>query len=202
MMKFSTHGKNGFSQELIDQLAPEDKELSFLCGYVSLNPVFTTKVKEEVPRYTRGRFENVTEPGYNKLLSTTIPKNELKSLRNGNQFKMSYFKTNDTKVKDRLKIKDYHICNSLTYCSPWLNKYDKNFKNRGKVYTSVYVMFQDEKRLLTQECEKRFGYITYPFCATATVLFPPTKCDEIWTVGWIKALTKSDSDVEYGENAK
>ena len=203
MLKFDKHGKNGFNQELIDKLTSEEKELSFLCGYVSLNPVFKKEIKEEMPQYTRIRFEVVTKANNYENRLAIIPTEELESLKNGEHFKTSYFKDNAAKIKERLKIKGDYICNTLRYCSPWLSNDEKTFKNRGKVYTSVYVMFENNKKvLLTQQFDQTLGYIAYPLCATATVLFPPTKKDETWTVGWIKAITKSDINVEYGETAK
>ena len=203
MLKYDKYGKSGFNQELIDKLTPDEKDLSFLCGYISLNPVFKKETKEEMPQYTRSRFEVVTKANNYENRLAKIPTVELESLKNGENFKTSYFKENAAKVKERLKIKDDYICNTLSYCSPWLRNDEKTLKNRGKVYTSVYVMFENKKKvIMTQQWERIVGYIEYPLCATATVLFPPTKKDETWTVGWIKAITKSDINADYEDNRK
>ena len=64
----------------------------------------------------------------------------------------------------------------------------------GKIYSSVSAKHIDDS-LVVQETEGRIGYLPSLFVAKATVAFPPVCEGEVWTVGWIQALTKNEAKI-------
>ena len=62
----------------------------------------------------------------------------------------------------------------------------------GKIYAGVVATHSsDDDFVVVQEAERRFGYMPPVFAAKATVAFPPICRGEVWTVGWVQALTGS-----------
>ena len=66
---------------------------------------------------------------------------------------------------------------------------------KGKIYSSISAKHCGTNDFVVfQETEKLIGYMPMFFSAKATVVFPPICQGEVWTVGWIQAVTKHDSE--------
>ena len=91
----------------------------------------------------------------------------------------------------------------LRKCTPWLSKKRPESVERstnrplvGNIYVGVVATHSsDDDFVVVQETESQFGYMPHVFAAKATVAFPPICHGEVWTVGWVQAVTKASNTV-------
>ena len=108
-------------------------------------------------------------------------------------------------VKERIpnytsKIVSNTVLNSnVSLCSLWPNKEKPSsaveshkYPLKGKIYSSISAKHCEmNNTLVFQETENNIGYMPMCFTAKATVAFPAICKGEVWTVGWIQAVTKA-----------
>ena len=199
-------------------LTKEDS--NFLDHLVNLNPLLVKKIEPRMPKYKWKRFANNsdvyealaidvsvrnidTEAILNKLVSS----NTLKNLENGDPVENLEFSVLLRKAEERISGA-YGNANgrgaNLSWCTPWLNKEkprsvteSRNNLLNGKIYASISVNHSvADDFLYFQETYTDIGYISPLFSAIATVAFPPVCEGEVWTIGWIQAMTKCESTIE------
>ena len=100
-------------------------------------------------------------------------------------------------MKDRVHAEHGEILHTyMGTSSPWLRKEAPESVQTsegsllgGKVYVTMTTGYRCDY-LLLQETENHFGYMPPCFNVRATVAFPPVCKNEVWTVGFIQAVTK------------
>ena len=196
------------------------EDSNFLDDLVNLNPLLVKKNEQRMPKYQWKRFANTgdvyeahaidvffrnidTETVLNKLVSS----NTLKNLENGIPVENWKFSILLHNTHERIS-RAYGNANgrgaNLSLCTPWLNKEkprsvteSRNNLLNGKIYASISVNHSvADDFLYFQETDTDIGYISPLFSAIATVAFPPVCEGEVWTIGWIQAMTKCESTIE------
>ena len=102
-------------------------------------------------------------------------------------------------VKNRVHEQYGEILHSdMGTSSPWLNKeaptsvrMSSDNPQEGKIYVTMTTKYSSDY-LFIQETENHFGYMPPCFNVNATVAFPPVHGNEVWTLGFIQAVTKID----------
>ena len=183
-------------------------ESDFLSNKIKLNPKLVNKIQMRMPKYTFARFANPCD-----VTNTfRIMINEAEPLLN---FHVSDATLDDLDNLDNLRDVDFAyllltvrhrfhqfvampLHSDLRWCTPWLSKERpasvKSSTNSllGKIYVGIVTTHSsDADFVAVQEAERRFGYMPPVFGAKATVAFPPICHGEVWTVGWVQALSKS-----------
>ena len=197
-----------------------EENRNFLSGIINLNPLLINKVEKRMPKYMFKRFANACDLintfqmikkdlNIKKNLNTYLDSCHLKDLANSQECKDKYIdwliKSVKTRVHQSLKKPKR---SNLSFCSPWLSKEkpksakecDKSIM-KGKIYTSVSARHSNsDDFVVVQETESQIGYMPAVFIAKATVAFPPICKGEVWTIGWIQAMTKADKFIYYDQN--
>ena len=195
------------------------KEIEFLKGIIYLNPKLSRKVKYRVPRYSFKRFVNACDvkeafPSYStsqvdSFLETFLDEYSLEQLTPSTKISHPKLKKLIEVTKARVhESTDIPEIFTRAFCSPWLSKekplsIDECQKSplKGKIYACISARHSAEDDfVVVQETENLFGYSSHVFSAKATVAFPPICKGEVWTVGWIQALKKSDLVFREGQN--
>ena len=209
------------SKDEIEQMSQEEQELSYLNGLVSLNKNFFNPNLARIPKYLISRFFNLTDiknkddlkykNNFEDLLNTILFKQEIDKFSSCKKADISTLKVMSFYLNCIHDVNKAYFCSTLKLCSPWPNKKALNSlgnykgkKEKGKVYSSLGVVYRNDQqvRLVVQESEEWFGYCPYIFRAHATVLFPPIAQDEIWTIGFIQGITKSEVETIYTEGIR
>ena len=179
-----------------------------------MNSLLISNVEFRMPRYSFARFGNscdVAFPSFGDsqrkaFLKTSLNLSILKRFELDQPIEDPWLikLKDETEARIQRSVPKSTQCN-LEQCTPWLSKEkplsaDKSQKNplKGKIYTSILTRNRVEDDLLVfQETETCMGYMPPVFSAKATVAFPPICKGEVWTVGWIQALKKSDQKICY-----
>ena len=206
--------------------ASKDVDLSnaekFLDGIIYLNPLLNSKVEVRMPAYSFERFGNVCDvkkafPSF-KSSDMSQTRNFLETRLSQSLLKTFYVRKPLTeyssKISKLMKETESRILetgkkppqSNLHHCTPWLSKNKplsavESLKDplKGKIYTSISVRHSAENdKVAVQETETCIGYMPPVFSAHATVAFPPICKGEVWTIGWIQAITKAESSTYRG----
>ena len=197
------------------------KDCDFLHNVVNLNPLLVKNKEPMMPKYKLKRFANTgdvysayaidvffknldTKTILNKHVST----NTLENLENGDPIENLEFSFLQFKTEERISRdygNGYGRGANISLCTPWLNKEkprsvteSRNNLLNGKIYASISVNHSvSDDFLYVHETETKIGYINPLFAAQATVAFPPVCEGEVWTIGWIQAMTKCETTTHY-----
>ena len=188
---------------------------NFENGIVHLNPVLIKKREERMPNYAYKRFAN--ECDFNRAFPLHAGKAEralnapldcrtLKNLKFCEGIEDKVFQHLLTTTAGRIEGgSNLQLLAAMApMCSFWLAKEkplsvteSPNYPLNGKIYASISVNHTvSDDFVFVQETDEQIGYISPLFAAKATVAFPPILEGEVWTVGWIQATTKADSEIK------
>ena len=175
-----------------------------------MNPLLCKAVRLRIPNYTYARLANLSDvtkafPFFdasktNDFLNTCFDTSLLKDLKRSKPIQDQNFLKIVTTTKKRTNSSASEYCKG---CSPWLSK-EKPLSVgkcqinplKGKIYACISARHSAEDDfVVVQETETLFGYSPPVFSAIATVAFPPICKGEVWTVGWIQAMKKSDRSI-------
>ena len=175
-------------------------------------------IKSRMPNYKYKRFANPidlkncfpheeTRPSLDNFVDeSTLKELKIKCKSPKNKGFKNLLRTVDQRFH-QVVPKPMHYDVSL--CSPWLSKKRpvsvKNCRNmpfEGKIYIGATVTHSsDDDFVAVQEAgEDVIGYMPPIFAAKATVAFPPICEGEVWTVGWVQALTSSSMIKSFNNN--
>ena len=191
----------------------------FLSGIINLNPLLVNQVHLRMPNYRYKRFAEADDvikvfPSANstttaQVLNSHLDFRTLRDLEENKPFGDEGFSNVFETVRERFHpFVPKQNYSDLSLCSPWLSKEmpssAKNCINssvKGKIYISVAVTHSSEDDfVVVQETESRIGFMPPVFAAKSTVAFPPICEGEVWTVGWIQALSKGKRGVAFDNN--
>ena len=188
----------------------------FVKRFININPLLIKYVRVRMPNYTFKRFTNACDVQKafkhddliktEQVLNTQLDQEALTQLKFGLPVKSptlkKLFKTTEERI---LKSSDNETekCD-LSLCSLWLSKdeplsvkYVTKNPLSGKIYASIFANHSiKDKFVFVQETKTSIGYAYPSFVAKATVAFPPINKGEVWTIGWIQALTNLDQKNE------
>ena len=158
-----------------------------------------------MPRYSLGRFANLEDvlkacPDRDlatKHMTKQIRKELLVNLRQMYRFGTDFLNKVSDAVRDRAHAEHGEILHScMGVSTPWLKKEapksvqtSSTNQLKGKIYVTMTTKYEND-HLYVQETEDLFGYMPPCFNVRATVAFPPVCKNEVWTVGFIQAVTK------------
>ena len=187
---------------------------NFLEGIIYLNPLLNSEVERRMPGYSFGRFGNGRDvkkafPDFEmsqtmNFLKTPLCPSLLKKFKPIKGSKISkLMKETESRI---LEIGEKPSKSDLHHCTPWLSKNKplssvESLKSplKGKIYISISLRHSAENdKVIVQETETCIGYMPPVFSAHATVAFPPICKGEVWTIGWIQAVTKFELDTYCG----
>ena len=185
------------------------KDRQFLANFIYLNPLLQKSVKVRIPRYSLGRFANledvlkacpdVDRDSATEYMTEKIQEESLVNLRHMYRFDTDFLNKVSDAVRDRAHADHGEILHScMGVSTPWLKKeLPKSVRTsstnplKGKIYVTMTTKYETN-HLFVQETEDSFGYMPPCFNVRATVAFPPVRENEVWTVGFIQAVTKAD----------
>ena len=175
-----------------------------------MNPLLSKAVRLRIPNYSYARLANFSDvkkafPSFDAsqtvdFLNTSFDTSLLKDLKRVKPIQDQNF----LKIVKTTKERTNSLMSAYRRgCSPWLSKEKplsviKCQKNplKGKIYACISARHSaEDDYVVVQETENIFGYSPPVFSAKATVAFPPILKGEVWTVGWIQAMKKSDRSI-------
>ena len=194
---------------------------TFMDDIVYLNPLLNSKLEFRMPAYSFERFGNVCDV---KETFPSVKSSDMSQTRNflETRLSQSLLETFDllepmeypSVISKLMKGTESRILEigekppqcDLHNCTPWLSKKKplssvKSLKSplKGKIYISISLRHSAENdKVIVQETETCIGYMPPVFSAHATVAFPPICKGEVWTIGWIQAVTKFELDTYCG----
>ena len=201
-------------------MSREEQELSFLSGLINLNKDFFNPSVSRMPKYSTSRFYDVSNPkvrneeNLKHIVCFEHVLNRCQQIGEESGFrklpKGSILRLMSIYLHRIHKVSREHFASTLALCSIWPNEktiealVKRKNKDEGKIYSSLGVVYRNDPkvRLVVQESEGWFGYLPYVFKAHATVLFPPIKKGEIWTIGFVQGITKGKMEVNYNEGLR
>ena len=182
----------------------------FLNGLINLNSSLVNKVNLRMPNYKYKRFADACDviktfpfiQNVREFLNSRLNFQTMKDLEEYNCFEDAGFL--ELAINARKRFHQFVPMQNdfdVSMCSPWLSKElplsVENCKKsplQGTIYTSLSVTHSSaDEFVVAQETDSRVGYAHPGFAAKATVAFPPICEGEIWTIGWIQAVTKLDT---------
>ena len=184
----------------------------FLSGKLKLNPRLVNRLQTRMPRYRYARFADAcdvtntfsmvddAEPILNDQIDD-FTLDDVDNLQDPRDVSFGRMILSAMKRFHRFVPVPDH--SDLRRCTPWLSKerpesVEISTKRRfeGNIYVGVVTTHTSHDDFVAvQELGGGFGFLPPVFGAKATVAFPPICKGEVWTVGWVQAVTKASKVV-------